>query len=62
VAEVNIEDKGEDRIMKAKLRQIATYGSENGALPQRKTGMPIIEINVRLRNIVTVPEVCTIYL
>ncbi|OBT83717.1 hypothetical protein VE02_06826 [Pseudogymnoascus sp. 03VT05] len=57
VAEVHIEDAGEDRSMKTKLRQTATYGSENGALPQRKAGIPIIEVNVLLRNIVTVTEV-----
>ena len=62
MAEVNIKDKGEDRIMKTEVEKTLTSESENGALPQRKTGIPIIDINVRLRNIVTVTEVCTIYL
>lgn len=63
VAEVNIGDAGEDRIMKTEVGRTRTNESENGALPQRKTtGIPIIEVNIRLRNIVTVTEVCTICL
>jgi hypothetical protein len=63
VAEVNIEDAGEDRIMKTEVGRTRTNESENGALLQRKTtGIPIIEVNIRLRNIVAVTEVCIICL
>lgn len=61
VAEVNIEDAGEDRIMKTEVGRTRTNESENGALLLRKT-TGIIEVNIRLRNIVTVTEVCTICL
>lgn len=62
MAEVNIKDKGEDRIMKTEGEKTVTSESGNGALPQQiaiTTGIPMVEVKLRLRKIVTAIKVCT---